>query len=250
MHLLNEDVSYTKKLLVFYDLLGFKDLINENLNRPEIIKTILDTVYKYSKSNTYDFHLLNFSDSIILIFEPENPLPDIPFKYYLNNILENVNRVQVNLLLQFKVAIRGAIVLDDIYYNPQENIIFGPALNKAAGLEKNAYYPRVIIDKAIIEKLNINEKHEMTFLNFTIDEEKNYYANPFHFIAQTKYEQKNSHMQNLKKVIVEIIQDIKEWDINQKPYKKDVLHKFNWLLLKLIEREVEDLNSARQKLNS
>ena len=234
------EVKYSEKILVFYDLLGFKNLIDKNLGNPEKVKLVLNDVYHFTKIQPINFQLINFSDTIIQIFEIESSIEDVNLNYYINNILGAVNNVQVNLLLKHKVAIRGAVVMGEIYYNEEENVIFGPALNTAAALEKDAVYPRVIIDKSISDKLDINEKIEMTFLNFTVDENGQYYANPFQYIAQTSYEQKNGDIQNLKKNLIEIIQEIETWDIKEHKHRDSVLEKFRWLLVRLNEREVLD----------
>lgn len=245
-----KEVKYSKKILVFFDLLGFKNLIDNNLETPDKVKSILNDVYHYSKGQSYDFQLINFSDSIILIFESESNDKDISFTNYINNILGAINRVQLNLLLNHKVAIRGAAVLGDIYYNEKENIIFGPALNTAAGLEKDAVYPRIIIDKSIVDKLDVKESEEMVFLNFTIDENNELYANPFQYLVKTPYEQKNGVINDLKKNLVEIIQEIEQWDVKEQKHRDSVLQKFRWLLNRLNEREVLDFKRAKEYFTS
>lgn len=246
---LETGVKYNEKILVFYDLLGFKNLIDNNLETPEKVKLILNDVYRYSNYNN-NFQLINFSDTIIQIFELESNIKGVSFTDHLNNILDAINRVQANLLLNHKVAIRGAVVLGEIYFNEDENIIFGPALNTAATLEKEAIYPRVIIDKSIVDKLDVKEKEKMSFLSFTIDENGQYYANPFQYLAKTPYEQKNGLIQDLKKNLIEIIIDIEKWDGEKLKNRDSVLKKFYWLLVRLNEREEEDLKIAQENLTS
>lgn len=245
------NISYNKKVLVFFDLLGFKDLIEKNMDSPQLVNDILNetNLFSQQESYAYKYDSLSFSDTVIQIFDLEICLKEYEdnVKEFISRILEAINRVQVHLLLKYKVAIRGAIVLDDVYCNVEKNVIFGPALNKAATLEKKAFYPRILIDESIASKLEIEDRIETTFLNFTVDEKGIYYANPFQYVAKTPYEQKNGAMQKLKSNIIEIIQEI-GLRIESEEHKKNILEKWNWLLLKLIEREVEDLKSAREIL--
>jgi hypothetical protein len=55
-------------------------------------------------------------------------------------------------LLHMGFLTRGAIVLGDLHH--RDNVIFGPALIEAYEIEsKEAFYPRVIISRAVIEEL-------------------------------------------------------------------------------------------------
>lgn len=242
-----QKIKYNRRIIIFFDILGFKDLIDNNLYNPELVNRILETAYLASEQ-PYNCQIINFSDTIIQIFELKYNLDDSEdedFTYYINNLLDAVQRVQMQLLVKYGVVIRGSIVLGEIYYNRQSNTIFGPALNRAAELEKLADTPRVIIDSTIINNLKYTESTESVFFNFSKDEDGYYYANPFKWVAKTNYEQKNI-LPNLKVKIEEIINKINSRKDVVEP--KKVLRKYEWLLKKLEERENEDLIKARDSL--
>jgi len=242
-------VAYSKKIVIFFDILGFKDLIENNINTPGLIDDVLRTAY-LSSEQPFNGEIINFSDTIIQIFEPSRDLggdETSDFASYINNLLDAVQRVQNTLLLRYKVVIRGAMVLGDIYYNQDTNTIFGPALNKAAGLEKLASTPRVILDDSIVEKLNVKDHEETVFLNYSIDDDGLYYADPFQYMAKTKYEQ-STKLPQLKTKVEEIISEIKDRSI-EKEEKEKILDKYNWLIKKIEKREKEDLVAARERLN-
>jgi hypothetical protein len=53
------------------------------------------------------------------------------------------------LLTSHNLLVRGGIAKGKLYH--RDNIVFGPALVRAHLLEVNANYPRIILDKGIIE---------------------------------------------------------------------------------------------------
>lgn len=247
------EVVYSKKILVFYDLLGFKNLIERREGNPHIVNQILKEFFFISKQEhfTFNYQQINFSDTIIQIFDPEKCLDiyEDNLSQFIDRILDAINRVHNHLLLKHNLAIRGAIVYGDLYYNEGENIIFGPALNTAATLEKKAKYPRIIIDESISNQLEIKEEIETTFLNYTVDKDGKYYANPFHYIAKTKYEQKKGDIQIIKQNLLDMIKEVESWEANTEE-KNKVLEKFHWLLVRLIERELLDMNHAKELLSN
>lgn len=240
---LDQSIEYNKKIVVFFDILGFKDLIENNLQNPEFVNDVLNTAYLSSEQPFANCEVIKFSDSVIQILDPKSPtLDDNEFFYYINNIMEAVNRVQLKILRMHKVVIRGAIVLGDIYFNAEKNTIFGPALNKAAELEGKAKYPRVILDESIFNKLD-KEKHELVFSNFTLDEDEVYYADPFQFIAKTESEKRELPI--FKAIVEEIINAL-----TGRNAIDSVLDKYYWLLKKIEEREREDFVAAKERLRT
>lgn len=122
-------VKYEKKILVFFDLLGFKALIENNPYNPKLINDILRTTYLTSQAK-YKCEFINFSDTVIQIFEPKRDIPGIEdenpndFANYIHLILESTHIAHLNLLKRFKISMRGSIVLGDIYYNKEANVLF------------------------------------------------------------------------------------------------------------------------------
>lgn len=246
-----KEIVYSKRVLVFYDLLGFKDLIERSLENPYLVNKILKEFFSISgqEAFAYNYEQINFSDTIIQIFDPEKCLPTYEDNYsqFINRVLEAVNRAHIYLLTEYKIAIRGSIVYGDIYYKKEDNIIFGPALNRAATLEKQTIYPRVILDESIVSLLEVKETIETTFLNYTFDQEGRYYANPFQYIAKTKHEQKKGDIQKIKQNLLEMIKEVENSEVEEKE-KKKIIDKIQWLLVQLVEREMLDLDNAKNHL--
>ena len=153
-------MKYDDRIVCFIDILAFrnkikstvnadgKDLVEKIKNINEVLllaRDILDVEGKvqFSKSK----RTTQFSDSIVISFlvneksEIFYTLLDI-----LTLIIKFVNR---------GILIRGGITFGKLIHN--DEIIFGPAMVKAYELESQAaLYPRVILDKTVIEKAKEN----------------------------------------------------------------------------------------------
>lgn len=92
-----------------------------------------------------------FSDNMLICEEinEESPLKTIEDIIYIVNFFETK---MVNSNGDF---IRGAITVGDIYID--ENFVLGEALLKAYEIEtKNAIYPRIVLDKSVIQYLPLD----------------------------------------------------------------------------------------------
>jgi len=146
-------IEYNFSIVSFFDVLGFKKIIEEKKN-PQDIKNILDVLRRFSEpdtdlSNMYEIKFTNFSDSIVRsinIFSDTNIKTRIGILFW--EIL-NLLHIQIELINK-GIIIRGGLTIDNIYHkNPY---VFGPALNRSYELEnKIAKYPIILIDEDIID---------------------------------------------------------------------------------------------------
>ena len=141
---------YSKYLIVFLDVLGFKkmversesgtrelDKINKILQEIKQIKTQLDK----SPQNIPKPKMTIFSDSILL----SRLDPDI------ESLIATISVAARLQLVVIKAGgfLRGATVIDDFYQSG--DIAFGPALVKAFEMEsKLAIWPRVIVNYSVL----------------------------------------------------------------------------------------------------
>lgn len=173
-------VDYVDSIVVFIDILGFQELINESYSKKnskgnkEIIAKIYDsvqiirTILNIDEQNNIDeqFDIENkyfvacFSDSIVISF-PYNKT---------NELLDSLNQIQL-LLINLStngIIVRGGITRGLIYTSQMFQIIFGPGLVEAYQLEsKAAHYPRIILDKTL---LNLCKKYSQSITNNDIDQ--------------------------------------------------------------------------------
>lgn len=145
-----EKTTLRNAFVAFLDVLGFKELINKPSKADEFFDIALIN-FKIIDNYKNDIFKLILSDSIILVVESENNKRE-----HFEQMLKAIRNLQADLALQ-NIWIRGAISYGDVHLNKQiaetptdEKIIYGDGYIRAYELEKNAVYPRVIIDPRLI----------------------------------------------------------------------------------------------------
>lgn len=138
------------KYVAFLDVLGFKELVSRR--RVDTLETYFTTISEtltVIRNDKKNIKSLLVSDSIILV----SPDTTEDFK----TLLRAIQTIQARLSLK-NIWIRGAISFGEIYYNEISNIIVGKGLINSYLLEREAKYPRVIVDTAIIPKIAENRQ--------------------------------------------------------------------------------------------
>lgn len=175
------ETKYTEKILAFLDILGFERLVNESRSNPLLINRIASILAR-SKENaaailSTKLNVLRvcpaqythrvFSDTSV-ITGPYTSHDDVIFLFWW------IMRYQYLLWKEERTFVRGAIVYGEIYENA--DVIFGPALIDAYRLEnykeKNKpAWPRVLIDKSLLEKSTELERRRDFFEFLALDED-------------------------------------------------------------------------------
>lgn len=169
-------INYEKRIVAFIDILGFKQMVidsekigNEKKiqsidNALEYFKRFKDKTYKYTelidveedaqKKGVENFRIhelleINyFSDSIIISVKVEDEKINEIFSTFIVYIA-----TLGNLLIKNGILIRGGMDIGNLVH--QKGKIFGNALIKAYTLESTiAIYPRIILSKNLLQKLN------------------------------------------------------------------------------------------------
>ena len=235
---MDSETVYQRKILVYFDVLGFKVIILKKYkDQPKKIEEILTTMHLISNSS-YSSELIIFSDSVINILNLVAPLEKTgeASTAYFSVILKDISSIQMNMVNLFGVLVRGSIVIGDIRYEGSKNLLFGPSLIKAYELEsKHSIYPRFIIESEIINLI----KEDINSLDISMDTDGHYYIDPFKWMVKLEAEKKELH--SLKE---KIEQEIKHESEKNNP-NLSVLSKYHWFLNKIIEREKSDLRRNR-----
>jgi|TARA_R110001592_G_scaffold97519_1_gene279375 hypothetical protein len=170
-------MKYEERVVAFIDVLGFKSLLGETVNsdgkdNEEAIDRIisaynfireiwdLDKPNNSSERKTSESKQVSiFSDCIVISFKAHDPSEVF---WTLLEIKSLIMR-----LLWGGMLCRGAVSLGKFIHTPQ--YLFGPALVEAYLLEsKAALYPRVILDRPIIEA---GAKHHAIHHTSSMEEE-------------------------------------------------------------------------------
>ena len=123
------------------DILGFKNLICKET--PDTIRNILDVPKNILKQDNYkkmQKPITFFSDSVVISF-------DININHEIYKTLTLIQMIIIKWI-NLGVLSRGAVVVGDIVHN--SNYIFGSGFVEAYCLERDAYYPRIVVDDEIL----------------------------------------------------------------------------------------------------
>ena len=153
---LAEPDKYRIRYVAFLDLLGFKNITNEQdcafikafFNDIELIKFSFDSpmgTTVFGRDLVEDAEFTIMSDSIVIA--TENSYAGLAYLLFL------CSTIQSRLLTSptHPLFLRGGISCGNYY--KLKNLSFGPAMTEAYLLENQANSPRVIIDPKIIEKM-------------------------------------------------------------------------------------------------
>lgn len=152
---------YDKQIVAFIDILGFKKLIDSCQNEPykaedviinlqNAIDTKILSNLKVPLAETVNVQSKIFSDCICLATNcSKEQINCGPFVF---GFLCLIGYMQA-LLIKNDVFVRGGVTVDHHFQN--EKIIFSSALVKSYALEScEAIYPRILIDRTVIELLS------------------------------------------------------------------------------------------------
>lgn len=178
-----EKKGYEKKIVCFIKMMGMKNRIDNSKSY-----TDLQTVYAIEKQFVDNpsverdgLNIAVFTDCMYIIADRE----------CINHVFEFIAKLAYNFLVNAKsngdtyecdcIKIRGGITYGDVLIPCEEksskmlNVFLGPAIKAAYILEsKKAVYPRVIVDKEILEILENPEcSKDKEYL--VCDDENDYY---------------------------------------------------------------------------
>ena len=205
--------NFDKKVVLYVDILGFKNKVKKSIQDIETfnnIKNALMYIYNVQSENRHgvlngkqlNIQISIFSDNIIYSQPLKNDgalFYTVVSAYYLSTELT---------LLGF--LFRGAIIIGDLYHD--EKIVFGPALGKAVELEKDAVYPRIILRKEDYEYQIKNPSNSNTsedekkYLDYFLKKDDDGFYHIDFLSKIHDYDDKATYIEVLKK-IKKIIED-------------------------------------------
>lgn len=157
--------SYQSRIVCFIDILGFANSVKQTIRNTEESKQLLDSTCRalafFAECKTIlmhnakvrDMQITQFSDSIVISFPSENG-NDL----YLSLAL--IKFIQVSVLREFGILLRGGIVIGDLIHT--DKILIGPAMIAAYDIEsKCAFSPRIVLDPKVVYRfLSIRKEIE------------------------------------------------------------------------------------------
>jgi len=168
------DPTYERRIVVFFDALGWRSQITQAGNDPSqlgklrrfiigarriLVGTADSEIKKKQKTR-----ITTFSDNVV-ISQTMHRLSPI--------LLIELGVIQIAALLD-GILLRGGVTIGDIIH--EEEVVFGPGLNRAYELEsKVADKPRIVLDESFLRELRITpniiaEEDGLKFIDpFSVD---------------------------------------------------------------------------------
>lgn len=172
---------YEERYIAFIDILGFKDIVAKTCESPIELNKLDQTLgyLEYLKrknyeqpwgNNNFGMEYTMFSDSVVISY----PVMGNGNAYF---ILQEIVYLCLYALSNGYIF-RGGVTVGKLIH--RGDVCYGPAMNEAVNMEKRAKYPRIIVDKKVIEKgieyhgINNTPEQELKFLEelFFLDDGK------------------------------------------------------------------------------
>ncbi len=157
-----------ERYVCFLDIMGFKDLVARNKhedvlhkittffdvvnkNRDMFINTLKDPSYYISD---FDFKIVTFSDSILILSKNSNVKALKFILLYLSIIIESS--------IKLKIPIKGALSIGTITADFKNNIFFGQPIIDSYLLQDELKYYGIIINSSVEKNINTFNSSEKT----------------------------------------------------------------------------------------
>jgi hypothetical protein len=142
--------SYERRVVAFYDFLGWRAKIAEAGSDPEKIGELRRMILRLSRTlgglqqySAPDLRFSTFSDNMVV----STPADEI----HTLHLLDSLAAFQLVCVGGGPFLVRGGVTIGDICHD--EFCVFGPALNRAYELESQiANVPRIIVDEQIFSR--------------------------------------------------------------------------------------------------
>jgi hypothetical protein len=137
--------SYERRVVVFYDVLGWRSHIDRASMDPAKIGGLRRLILQHSRTIKLRTHLelraSTFSDNVVITRPVDGRVWELIAQVAMFQIASAINGF----------LLRGGITIGDVVHD--DEVVFGPGLNRAYELESTlAKYPRILLDRDHIEE--------------------------------------------------------------------------------------------------
>jgi hypothetical protein len=155
--------SYKRRVVAFYDVLGWRSEIEKAGTDPAKIGDLRRLILSHTRVLRMPVeapvNVSTFSDNIVI----STPVSPTNVPYFLRSIA-----IMQLMTASLHFLLRGGITVGDIYHD--DEVVFGPALNRAYHLESRvADVPRIVLDPEVLKIGKIEGFHAVqngiTFLD-------------------------------------------------------------------------------------
>lgn len=278
----NSLLKYHKSLVIFIDILGTKD--NDSFDSLFKVNKLFRKLTKEQEEQDNKEHnlhriykrtIFSFSDCAYIIYDYKDAVDNNRKNYIELSFVALYNTMyMLERLISEGYIFRGGITFGDVYYDKNENIVFGPAITEAYELEsKYAKNPRVLIQDNFARKIlklnDISNKNLLRHKKFLVKKgipeyilldngeiikqdiaDKKYYLNYLNRFETNNYRNIVLDSNEIRELIIDNIVDIiiKRMEKFYSENNFRVLGKYIWLYkychnLKCSENFILDIES-------
>lgn len=152
--------------IAYFDILGYKEFFRQHSEQiPELLSAIHDAIQRTNEHiktanqspimreiANIDIHVKIFSDNVLLCMEvADNATIE---KTRLLAFFQMIADIQRGFVNEYGLFVRGGIVKGFISFN--DDYVFGQGLIDVVAMEESAQYPRIVIEKSLIDYLYSN----------------------------------------------------------------------------------------------
>jgi hypothetical protein len=141
-----KNLQYERRVVVYYDVLGWRSQIGSAGSDPEKIGNLRRFILEHSRvlrmPSVHKLRVSTFSDNVVMTQAPSDNT------WYL---IQQLGLLQVASALG-GFLIRGAVTIGDVVHD--DEVVFGPGMNRAYEVESTiADVPRIVMDSQSLKEL-------------------------------------------------------------------------------------------------
>ncbi|WP_394537683.1 hypothetical protein PRJ39_16465 [Lysobacter enzymogenes] len=142
-----QDVAYEKRMVLFLDFLGFKEIVKATAENPAEVARVVKAIDRLKAigkdTQLYQSQrMTQFSDCVVVSYRCDER----------SAAFELVSEIAFALvdLVEQGFLVRGGVAVGDLVHT--DEYLFGPAMNEAYELESRcAVYPRVLVGETLLD---------------------------------------------------------------------------------------------------
>jgi hypothetical protein len=217
-----DTVGYEQRIVCFFDILGWKEHVEKAGKDPHKIEQLaflpkLLTSIEVRGLNSSSSHLTSFSDCAVVSF--------LVSEVNIRTFIGGLSQVFLGAAVQ-GFFLRAGLTIGSIRHN--ENMVFGPALNRAYELESSGGFPRIIID---------NEVSNLADLDFVKEEGGTLFVDPFEYALLNQVASRDDTLASLSRTEFMLDQEIRSLpepvEVKKRPKSPSPREKLEWLHLRV-----------------
>lgn len=135
---MNEESNYLTGYVGVIDVLGFSNYSMDLSNFEKILyMTNLELVFKKNFESMFDhIKFCILSDTVVVMIKADE-YKKFDYSFFLS-VIDNIGRIRSYILKSVGLYSRASVTFGEYYFDLKQNIIFGPAISRAAKLAEKS----------------------------------------------------------------------------------------------------------------